>query len=83
MACAKPIIVVTGENTPLYNFLKDKNCSELVSFDRNVNFTNAIRKLANNKVLRQEFGVNGYNEIIKNYSKKVVVSNYANLLHSL
>jgi hypothetical protein len=33
--------------------------------------------------LRQELGVNGYNEIINNYSKKVVVSNYANLLHSL
>ena len=24
MACAKPIIVVTGQDTPLYNFLKDK-----------------------------------------------------------
>jgi glycosyltransferase involved in cell wall biosynthesis len=83
MACSKPLVVITGENTPLYNFLKDKNCAELVSNDRNVNFTNAIRKLANNKELRQELGVNGYNEIINNYSKKVVVSNYANLLHSM
>jgi len=83
MACAKPIVVVTGENTPLYNFLKDINCSELIMNNRNVNFTEAIRKLENNKELREEMGINGYNEIIKNYSKKVVISRYANLLNSL
>ena len=83
MACAKPIIVVTGEKTPLYNFLKDKHCSELITNNRNVNFTDAIKKLANNKVLRDKMGINGYNEIIKNYSKKVVVSKYAKLLNSL
>jgi glycosyltransferase involved in cell wall biosynthesis len=83
MACAKPLIVITGEKTPLYNFLKDKNCAELVTIDRNVRFTNAIRKLANNKELREAMGLNAYNEIIKNYSKKVVVSKYVNLLNSL
>jgi len=83
MACAKPLVVVTGEKTPLFNFLKEKNCAEIVTSDRNVNFTNSIRKLAYNKELREEMGINGYNEIIKNYSKKVVVSRYANLLNSL
>ncbi len=83
MACAKPMIVVTGEKTPLYNFLEGKNCAELVTTNRNINFTNAIRKLANNKELREEMGVNGYNEIINNYSKKIVVSKYAKLLNSL
>jgi colanic acid biosynthesis glycosyl transferase WcaI len=83
MACAKPIIVVSGLNTPLYNFLKDKNCSELVTNNRNINFTQAIRKLAFDKELRERLGNNGYEEIIKNYSKKVVVSKYANLLKSL
>ncbi len=83
MACAKPIIVVTGPNTPLYNFLRDKNCSELITNNRNVNFTQAIRKLAFDKELREKLGNNGYSEIIKNYSKKVVVSKYANLIKSL
>ena len=83
MACAKPLVVVTGEKTPLFNFLKGNNCAEIVKSDRNVSFTNSIRKLANNKELREEMGINGYNEIIKNYSKKVVVSKYANLLNSL
>ena len=83
MACAKPLIVITGDKTPLYNFLKDKNCAVLISDNRNLNFTNSIRKLVNNKELGEEMGINGYNEIIKNYSKKVVVSKYANLLNSL
>ena len=83
MACAKPIVVVTGEKTPLYNFLKDKNCSELVTNNRNVNFTEAIRKLASDKELRERLGTNGYDVIIKNYSKKVVVTKYVNLLKSL
>jgi colanic acid biosynthesis glycosyl transferase WcaI len=83
MACAKPIIVVTGEKTPLYNFLKDKNCSELVTNNRNVNFTEAIRRLASDKELRERLGNNGYDVIIKNYSKKVVVTKYVNLLKSL
>jgi glycosyltransferase involved in cell wall biosynthesis len=83
MACAKPLVVVTGENTPLFIFLNDKNCAELVTQDRNVNFTYSIRKLANNKKLRDELGNNGYREIINNYSKNVVVSKYANLLNSL
>jgi glycosyltransferase involved in cell wall biosynthesis len=83
MACAKPIVVVTGENTPLHNFLKDKNCAELITSNRNVNFVAAIRKLASDKNLRDILGNNGLSEIINNYSKSVVVSKYANLLKSL
>ncbi len=83
MACAKPLIIITGEKTPLYNFLKGKNCAELITSDRNVNFTSAIRKLANDEKLRKELGMNGYKEISNNYSKEVMVSNYANLLNSM
>lgn len=83
MACAKPIVVVTGKNTPLHNFLKDKNCAELITSNRNVNFVAAIRKLASDKNLRDLLGNNGLNEIINNYSKNVVVFKYANLLKSL
>lgn len=83
MACAKPLVVVTGQKTPLFNFLQDKNCAELVTENRNINFSNAIRKLAKNKELRDELGNNGYQVIRANYSKKVVVSKYSNLLNSL
>ena len=83
MACAKPLVVITGENTPLYNFLKDKNCALLISKDKNVNFTNALRTLSKEKELRYQLGINGYNEIIKNYSQEVIVSKYTSLLKEL
>ncbi len=83
MACAKPMIIVTGEKTPLYNFLKNKDCSELITKNRNVNFTEAIRKLAFNKDLRERLGNSGYNEIIRNYTRKVVVAKYVTLFKSL
>ncbi len=83
MACAKPLIVITGMNTPMFDFLKNKNCAEIITRDRNTNFTQAIRKLANDENLRKELGLNGYKEIIKNYSKEVVVSQYVKLLNSL
>ena len=83
MACAKPLIVVTGKKTPLYGFLKDKNCAELICEDRNINFTNAIRKLASQKGYRDGLGINGYKQIIDAYSKNVVVEKYANLLKVL
>jgi glycosyltransferase involved in cell wall biosynthesis len=83
MACAKPMIVITGDKSPLYNFLKEKKCAELITNNRNIDFTNAIRKLASNKELREELGINGYNKIINSYSKKAVVLKYANLLKSL
>jgi spore maturation protein CgeB len=35
MACEKPLIVITGEDTPLFNFLENLNCSILIS--KNIN----------------------------------------------
>ncbi len=83
MACAKPLIVITGDKTPLYNFLSSKNCAELIVSNINVNFTNAIRKLAQNRELREELGNNGYKQIICNYSKEIVVKKYVKLLRTL
>lgn len=83
MACAKPLIVITGKSTPLYEFLKNKNCAILVSHDRNKLFTSAIRRLVRDENLRKKLGSNGYSEIIKCFSKEVVVSKYSELIVSL
>ncbi len=83
MACAKPLVVVTGDKTPLHIFLNGKNCAELIVEKRNINFTKSIRKLANDSILREQLGQNGYNEIVKNYSKKVIIAKYVNLFNSL
>ena len=71
------LMISTGRNA------EDKNCAEIITSNREVSFTGAIRKLANDVKLREELGMNGYKEIVNNYSKEVVVSNYASLLNSL
>lgn len=83
MACAKPLIVVTGANTPLFNFLYNKDCSELITEDRNEGFLRAIRKLAGDKNSRLQLGLNGFKYIQDSYSKEIVISKYVNLLNSL
>jgi len=83
MACAKPLIVVTGVKTPLFNFLSDKDCSELITEDRNEQFVKSVRKLAYDKNLRLELGKNGFEHIHGSYSKEIAISKYVNLLNSL
>ena len=83
MACAKPMIIVTGKKTPLYNFLNGKNCAEIITENRNQEFVNAIKKLARDQHLRIQLGNNGYNYIKDSYSKKAIISKYVNLLNSL
>lgn len=83
MACAKPIIILTGENTPLFNFLSDKNCSILISDNRNDNFVESIISLANDKNKQFELGQNGYNEIQNYYTKEKVIEQYVDLFEKI
>jgi colanic acid biosynthesis glycosyl transferase WcaI len=83
MACSKPLIVITGENTPLYNFLKPLNCSMLISNNRNEEFVHSITELANNESKKQELGQNGYDIIHQYYTKEKVIAQYLNLFENL
>jgi spore maturation protein CgeB len=83
MACSKPMIVITGENTPLFNFLKPLNCSILISNNRNEEFVHSITELANNEIKKQELAQNGYDIIQQYYTKEKVVAQYLNLFENL
>ena len=83
MACSKPMIVITGENTPLYNLLKPLNCSILISNNRNEEFVNSITELANNESKKHELAQNGYDIIQQSYTKEKVVAQYLNLFENL
>jgi glycosyltransferase involved in cell wall biosynthesis len=83
MACSKPMIVITGENTPLYNFLKSLNCSMLISNNRNEEFVHSITELANNESKKQELAQNGYDIIQQYYTKEKIVMQYLNLFENL
>ena len=83
MACSKPMIVITGENTPLYNFLKPLNCSILISNNRNEEFVHSISVLANNESKKHALAQNGFDIIQQYYTKEKVVAQYLNLFENL
>lgn len=83
MACEKPIIVITGEQTPLFNFLETLNCSILISDERNERFVHAIMDLKNNDSKKKQLAKNGLDIIKKYYTKEKVVSAYLNLFENL
>ncbi|BDB52707.1 glycosyltransferase family 4 protein [Flavobacterium ammonificans] len=83
MACAKPMIILTGENTPLFNFLSGKNCSVLISDNSNDSFVESIISLASDKNKQFELGQNGYNEIQNFYTKEKVIEKYVDLFEKI
>ena len=83
MACAKPMIILTGENTPLFNFLSGKSCSILISDNRNDCFVESIISLASDKNKQFELGQNAYNEIQNFYTKEKVIEQYLDLFDKI
>ncbi|MBL1410331.1 glycosyltransferase family 4 protein [Sphingobacterium faecale] len=85
MACSKPLLVCSGEGTPIINFLKHQGCSKLVT---TIIFQDKVSELVNflKGITKEELkamGANGLQEINKNYSKEVVVKKYISLIDSL
>lgn len=85
MACAKPILVCSGENTPIINFLKDKNCAFLVNESNLKKKTGLIVDILRsiNKEELNVMGNSGFKNINSNYSKDVVSGMYVTLANSL
>lgn len=85
MACAKPLIVSTGENTPLHGFLKDTGCAFIDShFDLEIkteNLANFIRYTDKNTL--KKMGVNGLEIIAQKYSSTKVCNDYKQLISKL
>lgn len=85
MACAKPLLVSSGENTPIVNFLKDKGNSYLItekSLNHKVNKIIDIL-LTTNKDKLQKMGRKGFAEVELGYSKEVVTEKYVQLINSM
>lgn len=87
LACAKPIMVISGESTPIYNFLKPLNCAFLIS-ERRVDqqrgeMLQLIMRLQDNKSKLLEMGITGFNYIQKLYTKDVITKQYVTLVAKL
>ncbi len=83
MASGKPMIVVSSEETPIVSFLKNINAALLVTDHSLSKFKKELLKLHNSIDLRDKLGSNGRKEILKKYSKKVVINQYVKLFNML
>lgn len=82
MACARPLLVCSGEGTPIVEFLCDKGCAWLVTEgDLKARTTRIVHLLrtADRDELRR-MGRRGVEHIELHYTKEAVTAQYLNLL---
>lgn len=85
MACERPLLVLSGKNTPIVNFLDGKGCAKLVTekdFDKKVEEMSEWLHSVTKEKLR-EMGKRGLAEIQAKYTKEIVTDMYVNLIDSL
>ena len=85
MACARPLLVCSGDNTPIVNFLKPVGCAKLVIDHDLEHKTNEmaewLRGITREKL--REMGVKGEKTIQEGYTKEIVTKKYVELIDSL
>lgn len=85
MACGRPLLVCSGEGTPIVNFLSGIGCAKLVT-DRNLSVK--VPQMAEwlaaiTREELREMGRKGVDEIQSHYSKEIVTGQYVELIDSL
>ena len=83
MASARPMVIVSSENTPIISFLNETNTSLLVTDHSLSGFKNAVLKLAEDKELRISLGANGRQIIDQDYTKVKVINQYITLFEKI
>ena len=85
MACERPLLVLSGENTPIVNFLMDKGCAKLITeknFDKKVDeMLEWLRTVTKDELV--QMGKNGLAEIQARYTKEKVTGMYVDLVKEL
>ena len=85
MACERPLLVLSGENTPIVNFLRGKGCAKLITekdFDKKVEEM-VVWLSGITKEDLAEMGSRGLKEIEAKYTKEKVTDMYVDLVDSL
>lgn len=85
MACGKPLLVCSGQGTPIVNFLEGCDCAKLVvemDFDMKIDIiANWLRQISKEELALM--GKNGLNIIDKYYTRSVVTQQYIKLVELL
>ena len=85
MACGRPLLVCSGEDTPIVNFLKPLGCAKLVTdhdLEKKTDEMAAWLKTMTREKLR-ELGAKGEKTIQENYTKEIVTNQYVDLVDSI
>lgn len=85
MSCARPLLVCSGENTPIVNFLRPVGCAKLVT-DHNMEhkideMVDWLRGMTREKL--RDMGRLGEEVIMKSYTKEKVTAQYVKLVDTL
>lgn len=85
MACAKPLLVCSGEQTPVINFLRNKKCAFLVTEPKEDKKATIITDTLNliNKSKLADMGNEGLKIIKNNYTKEIITELYYKTLNNL
>ena len=85
MACERPLLVLSGENTPIVNLLKDKGCAKLITekdFDKKVDeMVEWLHTVTKDEL--SQMGKKGLAEIKAKYTKEKVTDMYVDLVDSI
>jgi glycosyltransferase involved in cell wall biosynthesis len=85
MACGRPLVVCSGENTPIVNFLNPVGCAKLVTthdLEKKTDEMAAWLATTTREQLR-EMGAKGESVIKAQYTKEIVTAQYVELCESL
>lgn len=85
MACERPLLVLSGKNTPIVNFLEDIGCAKLVTekdYKRKIEIMSEWLHDVNKEELH-DMGRKGLNIISNNYTKEIVTKKYCDLVEDL
>lgn len=87
MACAKPLLVASGINTPIHHFLTETKSGYLVDevdFEKKCyKIAQFLRQAIENRSLISGIGLAGLGVIQKEYTKKAVADKYITLVDKL
>lgn len=85
MACGRPLLVCSGENTPIVNFLHPVGCAKLVTNHDLEQKTDEIAEWLSgvSRDELREMGAKGEQVILGQYTKEIVANQYVDLCDSL
>lgn len=85
MACAKPMLVCSGANTPIVNFLHDKGCAWIVSESDKQRKVHTLKELLLKVTVDEliEKGTKGRAVVENSYTRESVTERYLQLVNRL